>query len=67
MGVIRKKLYELVFFYSRTMLTKWNHGKFEVRVDNKQIIKPFRGNPLVHKSKLILRSAFEQVSEFYFD
>ena len=36
-GVIRKKLYEFVNFYSRTMLTKWNHDKLEVRVDNKSI------------------------------
>ena len=35
-GVIcNRKSYELVLFYSRTMLTKWNHYKFEVRVDNK--------------------------------
>ena len=32
-GVIRKKLYELVLFYSRTMSTKWNHDNFEVGME----------------------------------
>ena len=52
-GLIRKKLYELVRFYSRTMFTKWNHDKFEVRMNNKSIHR-LQSNPTLNISKLIL-------------
>ena len=53
-------------FYSRTMLTKWNHDKFEVGVVY-GILNGSEADLTVETSKLILYKAYEQVSELYLE
>ena len=53
-------------FYSRTMLTKWSHDKFEVGVVY-GILNGSEADLTVETSKLILYKACEQVSEFYLE
>ena len=53
MGVICKKLNELVLFFSRMMYSKWNCLFIQIGVDNKSI-NPFWSNRTVQISKLVL-------------
>ena len=50
------------FFYSRLMLTKWNHDKCEVGVEY-GLLNGSKADLTVDISKLILYKACEQVSE----